>query len=225
MNREQDRRERKFALIKLIVLPLPILFVMFLVLEGWAPGLDAGHPSEYLIATCVLWAVIIEVLPLLRLGRIFSLPLWFEAILCANIYFYVAGLCGDLYLNVDWWGDMTHVLSSLIVAGFVFLILCLISANLPSYTNLGGRKGISVLLFLVAMSFGGVWEIMEGMTDFISGRPYMIYGASDTLGDVTADFIGVTIMALISYTVLGSQTPEKIAEGVRFGKRSFRPED
>jgi len=225
MNAEQDRRERRAAKIKLVVLPLPFIFILATVLAGIAPGLEAGHPTEYLVATCVLWMIIIEVLPILRLARIFSLPIWFECVLYGNMYFYVSALCGGLYLNVDWWGDMTHVLSSLIVAGFVFLVLCMASTRIPSYTNLGGRGGMSALLFLVAMSFGGIWEIMEGMTDFISGKPYMVYGASDTLGDVTADLLGVTLMTIIAFIMLGTRSPEQIASDVRFGRKAFETED
>ncbi|MBO4357040.1 MAG: hypothetical protein J5813_02580 [Candidatus Methanomethylophilaceae archaeon] len=222
MNADEDKKERRSAIIKLMVLPIPIIIVLITVLMGIAPGLEAGHPLEYLTATCILWAVFILVLPLLRLLRIFSLPLWFEIILYANIYLYVCGLCYGLYLNVSWWGDMTHVLSSLIVAGFVFLVICLMTTRLPPHTDFGGRKGLTLLLFLVAMSFGGIWEIMEGATDFISGYSYMIYGATDTLGDITADFIGVSLMTMFAYVALGKHDAKEIAKEVRFGKESFR---
>ena len=225
MNSDQDRRERRLTKIKLVVLPIPFIMILITVLMDLAPGLEAGHPIEYLAATCILWALIIEVLPLLRLLRIFSLPWWFETILYANMYLYVTALCGGLYLNISWWGDMTHVLSSLIVAGFVFLILCFMDSKLPDHASFGGRAGMSLMLFFVAMSFGGIWEIMEGMTDFIAGSAYMQYGADDTLGDITADFTGVLLMTIISYLIMGKRSANDIASEVRFGKNAFKVEE
>jgi hypothetical protein len=225
MNAEQDRLERRNAKIKLVVLPIPLIIVLITVLMDIAPGLDAGHPPEYLIATCLVWILIILVLPILRLARIFSLPIWFEAIIYANIYMYVTALCGGLYLNVKWWGDMTHVLSSLIVAGFVFLVLCVVQSRLPPHATLGGRGGMTAMLFLISMSFGGIWEIMEGMTDFFSGQAYMIYGANDTLGDMSADLLGVVLMTIIAYIILGKQSAQDTARNVRFGKAAFKVEE
>ena len=222
MNQEEDRNERRSACLKLVLLPIPIIIVLITVLMELAPGLEAGHPMEYLVATCILWGVFILVIPILRLARIFSLPLWFECILYANIYLYVCGLCYGLYLDVSWWGDMTHVLSSLIVAGFVFLVICMMTSRTPQHIDFGGRTGISLLLFFIAMSFGGIWEIMEGATDFFAGYSYMVYGATDTLGDITADFIGVSLMTIIAYCIQNKHEAKDIAKQVRFGKNSFK---
>lgn len=217
----QDLRERRTAWAMLIGCPISMMVVFAFVTAGHAPGLDAGHPVEYLQATCVLWAFITMVLPILRLLRLVSLPPWFTALVYGNMYLYVLSLCSGLYLNMSWWGDFTHILSGLIVAGFVFIALCLMQAHSPSHVTFGTRNGFLAMLFLVAMSFGGIWEMLEGFTDAVSGTAYMIYGATDTVADIAADMTGVTTMVLLAYLILSRQSAEKVASTVRLGKKAF----
>ena len=84
---------------------------------------------------------------------------------------------------------------------------------------------MTAMLFLISMSFGGIWEIMEGMTDFFSGQAYMIYGANDTLGDMSADLLGVVLMTIIAYIILGKQSAQDTARNVRLGKAAFKVEE
>ena len=49
----------------------------------------------------------------------------------------------------------------------------------------------------------------------------MVYGATDTLGDMTADLAGVTITTILVYFVLGRTASGDIAKDVRFGKSAF----
>ena len=218
---EEDAKQRRNAKLMLVICPISFMAVFAAVTAGWDPGIKAGHPLEYLQATCFLWAVISMVLPALRLLRIFSLPNWYTAIIYFDMYLYVLSLCCGLYLNVSWWGDCTHVLSSFIVGGIVFMVLGLMKSRLPPHATFGSRGGFTAVLFLVSLSFGGIWEIMEGMADIISGQSYMVYGAKDTLGDLTADLIGVTILCIGVYIAQGRTTVERMTAGLRFGKGSF----
>ena len=221
MNAAEDAVQRRNAKLMLVLCPVSFMVVFAAVTLGWDPGIRAGHPLEYLQATCFLWALISMVLPALRLLRIFSLPRWFEAVIYFDMYLYVLSLCSGLYLNVSWWGDCTHVFSSFLVSGIVFMALSIMHSGLPPHANFGGRGGFVVILFLVSLSFGGIWEIMEGMTDIIAGQSYMVYGAIDTLGDLTADTIGVTVFCAVVYVALGKVPIGRITEGLRFGKSSF----
>ncbi len=222
MTPEEDAKQRRLAKIVLIACPVSFMAVFAAVTMGWDPGIKAGHPLEYLQATCFLWALISTVLPILRLLRIFSLPYWFAAIIYGDMYLYVLSLCSGMYLNISWWGDLTHILSSIIVSGIVFMVLGLMHSRLPPHASFGGRGGFTAVLFLVSLSFGGIWEIMEGMTDLISGQSYMVYGAKDTLGDLTADLVGVTILSIAAYIAMGRIPVERIIDGLRFGKGSFK---
>lgn len=218
---EQDRKERRVAWAMLICCPLSFLFISVFVFMGVMPGIEAGHPPIYLEMTCFAWAIVSVFLPALRLLRLVSLPPMLLCIIYANMYFYVISLNVGLYLNVSWWGDMGHVISSTIVTMIVFVALCIMECSSPGYVTFGNRFGMAAMLFLVALSFGGIWEMMEGFADFAGGASYMVYGASDTMGDLTADLIGVCIVTACVYCYLGKHTAADLVSDVRFGKRAF----
>ena len=186
---EQDARERRVAWTMLVCCPASFLFISVFSFLGIAPGIEAGHEPIYLIATCVAWAIVSTLLPILRLARLVSLPTMFILVVYANMYFYVISLNVGFYLNISWWGDMGHVISSTIVSMIVFLALCIMEVHSPAHVTFGSRGGMAAMLFMVALSFGGIWEMMEGFADFAGGGSYMVYGAGDTMGDLTADLI------------------------------------
>jgi len=49
-----DVRERRVAWAMLILCPLSMILMYTYVTMGYAPGLDAGHPIEYLQVSCLL---------------------------------------------------------------------------------------------------------------------------------------------------------------------------
>jgi len=213
-----DVTERRIAWVLLIFCPLMMFAILAYVSAGNAPGLDAGHPMEYLQMTCLLWAMISVVIPLLRLMRFVSLPIWFVFLVQGDMFLYVISLCQGFYLNLSWWGDLTHIIASAIVTGFVFIALCLMQSRSPAHVTFGSKYGMTLMLFLVALSFGGVWEMMEGFTDVLTGTSYMVYGATDTLGDLVADFIGVSLMTVAALMILNRQGAENVASKVRLGR-------
>ena len=73
----------------------------------------------------------------------------------------------------------------------------------------------------VALSFGGIWEMMEGFTDTATGYSYMVYGATDTMGDLAADMIGVMIVTICAHVYLRNHDMAEISCRVRLGRRSF----
>jgi hypothetical protein len=223
---DAERKERRVAWTMLILCPLSMAVMFAYVTMGYAPGLTAGaplgvnpHPPEYLQMTCLLWAMVMTVLPVLRLARLVALPYWFTAVLYANMYLYVISLCMGMYLNISWWGDATHVVSSAVIASIVFMALCLMQAHSPPHVNLGARGGLVMMLIPVSVAFGLVWEVMEGFTDIITGMDYMSYGASYTLYDILADVIGASIIAVLAWFILGKHDAKHVACDIRVGKR------
>ena len=225
MNAEEDHRERCIAVALMVVAPVLFAVVCAFVVTGRAPGLDAGHPEEYLVATCFVWAVISLVIPILRLARLVSLPPILVGVIYFDMFFYVIGLCSGCYLNISWFGDFGHVVSSVIVTSIVFVGLCLIESHSPPHVTFGNRAGMAMMLFLVALSFGGIWEMIEGFADGVTGNAYMVYGASDTMGDLSADLIGALIVSVGVYIYMGTHTASDISSKVRFGRGAFRTEE
>ena len=217
-----EKKERRTAWIILIACPLSMMCIFALVSAGYARGLE-WHPMEYLQATCVLWALVMTIVPILRLTRFISLPLLFVALLYANMYMYVLSLCYGMYMDpaINWWGDFTHVVSGLVVASIVFIAMCLMTTRSPPHVTFDARGGMAITVFAVALAFGVIWEIMEGFTDIVTGYDYMVYGGSDTLYDLLADSIGAFIMAIAAWVILGKYTAKDIASRIRVGKKNI----
>ena len=154
MNSAENAAERRVAWILLIAAPVGFGIICAFVMAGLAPGLDAGHPEEYLVATCVAWAIISLVVPILRLANLVSLPPILIGVIYFDMFFYVLGLCSGCYLNISWFGDFGHVVSSSIVTVIVFVGLCMIEAHSPAHVTFGNRTGMAIMLLLVALSFG-----------------------------------------------------------------------
>jgi len=221
MKEFNEPRERRIAWAMLILCPFS-MFVMFMfVTMEMAPGLDAGHPMIYLQLTCILWAVVMTIVPILRLVRYVSMPLWFTSILYADMYMYVVSLCLGFYMNLYWWANFTHVISTMVVTAIVLMALCYVTTRLAPHLSLGSKGGIIALMVLVGAAFGAIWEFSEGMTDLLSGYDFMIYGAIDNIGNLAADIVGVIIMVPIAWFLLSKFTPAEIASRFRVGRKNI----
>ncbi|MDR2866991.1 MAG: hypothetical protein LBV13_06310 [Methanomassiliicoccaceae archaeon] len=216
-----DRRERKVAWAMLIACPLSVMLLFVYVTLGYAQGLTAGHPMEYLQMSCILWAVIMAVLPAFRLMRMISLPYWFIILLYADMYMYILSLTHGFYFDLPWWANFTHVISSMVVTAIVFMALCLMEKHSPSHNTLGSRGGITTVLLMIGLCFGAVWEIMEGFTDIITQVDYMSYGSVHTLGNLFADALGAVLMTMIAWVIMGRQSAKQIASKVRIGSKNI----
>jgi len=217
----RDEKERRVAWAMLILCPFSMFLMFIYVTMGYAGGLAAGHPEEYLQATCFLWAIVMTVLPILRLARIIALPYWFLVLVYANMYMYVISLCEGFYFNLDWWANFTHVISTMVVAAIIFLALCAMETHSPSHVSLGTKGGIAAVMLMGAFSFGAIWEVMEGFTDILTGIDYMSYGALHTMGNLAADMLGAIIMTAIALIMLSRRDVTEIASGLRLGKNNI----
>lgn len=206
-----DDRRDVFLSITVLLAEILIFSVMILtIIMGIAPGLDY-HPSEYLIATCVACALLLAVIPLLRITDIVKMPWWFNLLLILDVYIYSISLCLGMYMSVYWWGFFGHVLSTMSVGAVVFLALCIIEKNSPSRITFGSNAGIHCFTLMISLAFGGIWEVMEGYIDIVAGQAYMSYGVFDSLDDLRADLVGSILMVILAEYLLRRKTPEEIA--------------
>ena len=214
-----DLRERRIAWLMLILCPLIMMTVFAYVTFGSPQGVTSGHPIEYLQMTCILWAAVTVILPILRLTRMISLPLWFMLIIYLDMYIYVISLCNGLYMDFRWWSEFSHIIASLVVSSIVFVALCVMQSRSPKHASLGSKNGIILLTIIIAVGFGAMWEIMEGLTDLLSGQDYMMYGPLDTLGDFGADLLGASLMAVV--WILLIRDTNSIGLQLRIGKKNI----
>jgi len=217
-----DIKERRVAWALLLICPLSLVMLCI-----YIATLDDGsrlfelHPRIYLQVTCILWAAVMAILPILRLRRKLALPMWFLAILYADMYIFVTSLYNGMYMELHWWANFTHVVSSLVVASIVFMALCVMDARSPSHVTFGSRGGMVVMTILLACAFGVIWEVGEGFVEIITQYDYMSYGAVHTLLNLAADLIGAFIMGAIAWFMLGRHDTEYFASKVRIGAKNI----
>ncbi len=219
MKELQTRNERMKALCMLVLCPA-VLVVLFVSVElGIAPGIAAGHPPEYLKGTCIAVALVSIILPILSLKGIIVLPNWFLAMVYFDLYMYAITLCCGMYFTVSWWGDLSHVISAVVVAEIILMALCVMSTYSPSHVTLGNNGGFAITLFVISVSFGGLWELIECSTDLLAGSSYMVYGAAGSLADMTADAIGAAIVSAYAYFSLKTKAPADMIRDLKIRLR------
>jgi hypothetical protein len=204
----------------LILSPLSMAVLFAWVTAGSAPGLG-GHSMGYLQATCVVWGIIMTVVPIFRLIRLVALPLWFLVIMYADMYMFPVTVCLGMYHDIYWWANTTHVASSMVVAAIILLALCKTASYCPPHVNLGGKGGTIALMAFLSMSTGAIWELMEGFTDIIAGSDYMVYGPVNCIGNLSGDFIGTALMVPIAMYIFTKYSVGEIASKVRLGKKNI----
>lgn len=215
MIRLQNSSERIRSLCMLVLCP-SVLAILFLSVElGVAPGIAAGHPPEYLKGTCIAVALVSIILPILSLRNMIVLPRWFLAMVYFDLYMYATTLCCGMYFTISWWGDFSHVISSVVVTEIILMALCVMVTYSPAYVTLGSNKGLAISLFIISVSFGGIWELIECSTDLLAGSSYMVYGAAGSLADMTADAIGAGIVAVYAYYALKVKDPSDMISELR----------
>lgn len=210
-----EEEGKKACIIMQLILFASFGFFLIMVELGLAPGLAAGHPPEYLTALFISVGLVLSFIPVMWYFGIVRMPLWFTALLVADLYYFAISMFFGMYLRVFWWGDVAHCISSICVTAIVFLALCILQAHSPKHVTLGDTNGILILVLLISIAFGGLWEVMEGYVDILSGTSYMLYGMWDSLLDIRADVIGAIIMTILGYLLLKKYTPEEISSTTR----------
>lgn len=211
--------EKRNFILFIVGLSAYFIAILAIAFSGNAPGEVSGHPRGYLTTSFTVCWIVTMIMPVLGLKRILSLPWWFIGLETANIIYYSASLFMGFYLDISWWGNVAHAISSMAVGTVVFIALCVVSCHSPSHVSLGGKWGILALTLIITVSFGGIWEIMEGYTDIILGHDYMVYGAWDTLLDLRADTGGALLITMIGWLVLRFHTPEQVSSSIRLRRR------
>jgi len=214
--------DRKFTFVYWASMAVVTAICIYTVLADIAPGLGPEkHPSEYLLISNIAIFLLISVIPVLRLVGVVRMPWWFNFVLTFDVYLYVVSLTCGFYKepSMEWWGFLGHTCSSLSVGAICFLALCLIAKHSPADLRYGKLPGLLLLLFVISLSFGGIWEVMEGYVDIITGTAYMSYGVFDSLQDLEADALGSLIMVAIAAFLLKDRTPEEVAAGTHLGRR------
>jgi hypothetical protein len=125
------------------------------------------------------------------------LPIEFEAVIVLFIFLSVfLGETVDIYERIWWWDGMLHIASGLVLSFAAYLFLY----NLYRQKKLVASPVlIALLVFMVGLTLGVIWEIFEFTMDNLFGLNMQRSGLQDTMGDLIVDAMGSGIVAMISY--------------------------
>lgn len=166
-------------------------------------GLERGNPGIVVNTAVALGVAQIPAL----LERDFDLTLDPRLILwiTSAAFLHALGTVGipstglSFYATLGWWDHMTHALSASVVAGVGYTTVRAIDAH-SDRVYLPARF-IAVIILLVVLAFGVVWELLEfaigeAAAEIGTASVLTQYGVNDTLWDLIYNTIGGVVVAL-----------------------------
>ena len=161
--------------------------------------------SVGVIVNAVVGLVVVQIPGFLE--RDYSLPvdaglaLWVSV----PIVLHAIGTLGP-YTEFWWWDELTHTLSSSLVAAAGYTTLRAIDEHADEVYLPPRFAFVFLLLFVV--SFGVLWEVLEFGADGVaslSGTDSVLsqYSVANTMGDLVFDTVGGVIVAVWGATYLG----------------------
>lgn len=172
----------QYYLLLALKLSVFIAGVFALYFQAW------GAFAYCLISLFLMW------LPKLVKSKVkVRLPIEFDLVLVIFMYSAVfLGKAGQAYNHFWWWDVILHTSSGFIIGFIAFLILYIKVEQKEIQTS---RWLLGLIIFCVAMAFGGVWEIVEYNLAVIFGGNLTAAGLKDTIQDLLVDGIGGLVMA------------------------------
>lgn len=149
--------------------------------------------ADYEFNTCVLCAVFCLVPYLFYRFRAFKLPLGLIVLIHLAIFLHAVGVLFFAYDLIKVYDNVTHTFSSMVVSACVMLTLLSLQRYNPKIHFTMGFCSLMVLL--VMMSFGVIWEEFEYVVDLTTGTK-MQYCPWDTLRDMLCNTLGSVICSI-----------------------------
>lgn len=136
-----------------------------------------------------------------------GLTLW----ITAPVFLHALGTVGlpgmerNVYASVWWWDNLTHVLSSSLVAAAGYATARALDAHVEDLDF--PSRFLFVFILLLTIAFGVLWEILEfGLAELAEalGTDAVLvqYGVADTMTDLLFDGAGAVVVALWGVTRL-----------------------
>lgn len=144
-----------------------------------------------------------------------GLTLW----ITAAVFLHALGAIGlpgmerSFYQQVWWWDHMTHVISASVVAGGGYATVRALEEHSGSISL--PRRFRFVLIVVIVLAFGVVWEVAEfaiaEVSFVLDAEPVLTqYGVGDTMLDLVFDAVGAVLVA-----VFGTARLSGVAEAIR----------
>ncbi|MDR2846429.1 MAG: hypothetical protein LBV63_04015 [Candidatus Methanoplasma sp.] len=205
-----SKEERNNDILCLFAFPGGLLLFAILAKLGHS---TADFGDTYVVGTEVISAIVVMILPILRLARKFRSPYWFVLLITSVAYVHAVSLYLGLYKTTDWWDYFSHVYSSMVVTLIVFIALMIIQKYTTRIEL--GKYPLLLMTFIIGYGFGNSWEAFEWAVDKFYGDHLMSYSIFDTLRDITlSDFTGALIMVVITHVLMSKMSIDQLTSGM-----------
>lgn len=161
-----------------------------------ALAIPEGGRHAYEINTGLFCAVFCLLPALFYHLHIMRLPLWVVVLIEFAIFMHAYGVLLLQYDLLIYYDTVTHTLSSLVIT--VCIYLTLMCVHHYSADNRFTMTWTMLLVFVIMMTFGGIWEAFEYVVDNASGT-LMQYSPFDTVRDMLANAMGSFFGSVVSY--------------------------
>lgn len=128
--------------------------------------------------------------------HIMRLPLWVVALIEFAIFMHAYGVLLLQYDLLIYYDTVTHTLSSMVITVCIYLTLMCVH-HYCADTRFSMTWTL-LLVFVIMMTFGGIWEAFEYVVDNLSGT-MMQYSPFDTVRDMLANATGSVLGSTIAY--------------------------
>ena len=133
------------------------------------------------------------------LERKYDFPLdpWLGLWITLAVFLHTLGSAG-LYAQIDGWDHITHAMSASLIAGVGYTFVRAVDLH-NDEIHIPTRFAFVVIL-LVVMSFGVIWELFEFGLDIVAdttgiSMPLAQHGLDDTVRDMMFNTLGAIIVA------------------------------
>ena len=167
--------------------------------------------GELTYVPAALVSILVSELPsLFRRDLKIVLPVELNLWIVTALFVHVLGSFSGFYDNLPGWDHLTHAMSASLIAALGFIIVTSIdkyaeSVYLP-------RAFLALLIVMLTMAVGVVWELMEYVIDAATGS-HLQYSLDDTMKDLLFDTIGGLLVAAGGAYYLSHTTLDHFVEG------------
>lgn len=181
----------------------------------------AGVASQnYTWVPAAVISLFISTIPAI-LGRDLKLvlPVELNFWIVLALFLHVVGGFSNFYNTVPGWDHLTHVMSASLIGALGFVVVVTVdkyvdSIHLP-------RGFLAVIILLLTMAVGVIWEIMEFANDSLL-HTHLQYGLNDTMMDLFFDAVAGFVIAFVGARYLRTMTSEHFVESMQIEQAKER---
>ncbi len=127
------------------------------------------------------------------------------------LFLHVVGGFSNFYNTVPGWDHLTHMMSASLVGALGFVVVVTVDKYVD--TIYLPRGFIALIIVLITMAVGVIWEIMEFTNDSLL-HTHLQYSLDDTMLDLAFDALAGFVVAFIGARYLRTTTPERFIQSM-----------